>query len=224
MFEEAEAIVIAVPSRNGSTVSRMTAESGIEGIGPGRPRDPSVEARVIESAKVELAERGFEAFSMRSVARLANVSRPSLVLRWPDSFALIVDTLDRLTEWPQPDATADVRTEIDAVIAHVAMLMNPTMLGIQLRLIADAPRHPELFRAFQGKVIAKAGSRLTELLDRAAADGALAADTDTRWLADALVGVVFMRTVRAPGLKPPSPAAQRRIVDAIWRATPADGD
>jgi AcrR family transcriptional regulator len=188
----------------------------IDAGGPGRPRDPSVEARVIEAAKEELAERGFEAFSMRSVARRAGVSRPSLALRWPDRDALIIDTLDRLTQWPVPDPSASVRAEIDAVIAHVASLMNPSMLGIQLRLIADAPRHPQLFKAFRDQVMAKAGVRLTTLLDRAVAEGELPPDVDTHWYADALIGVVFMRTLRSAGLKPPSPEAQRRIVDAMW--------
>ncbi|WP_328354992.1 TetR/AcrR family transcriptional regulator [Mycobacterium sp. NBC_00419] len=171
---------------------------------------------MIQAAKEELAERGFEAFSMRSVARRAGVSRPSLALRWPDRDALIIDTLDRLTEWPEPDPAASVRAEIDVIIAHVAALMNPSMLGIQLRLIADAPRHPQLFKAFRDQVIAKAGHRLTALLDRAVGEGELPHGIDTHWYADALIGVVFMRTIRSPGLKPPSRESQRRIVDAMW--------
>lgn len=189
-----------------------TTEAG----GPGRPRDPSVEARVIEAATAELAERGFEAFSMRSVARRAGVARPSLALRWPDRDSLIVETLERLTRWPEPAPDADAREEIEVIIAHVASLMEPEMLGIQLRLIADAPRHSQLFKAFQDKVIAKGGIRLTALLDRAVREGALAPGIDTRWYADALIGVVFMRTIRSSGLKPPSREAQRRIVDAMW--------
>ena len=186
--------------------------------GPGRPRDPSVEERVFAAAKQELAERGIEAFSMRSVARLAGVSRPSLLLRWPDRNALILETLERLAKWPQPDPSATVRAEIDAIVAQVAELLQPEMLGIQLRLIADAPRHPELYAAFQDKVIARAGSRLTELLNRAVADGELPRDTDTRWAADALIGVIFMRTIRAPHGRPPSMAGQRKIVDAFWKS------
>jgi AcrR family transcriptional regulator len=186
--------------------------------GPGRPRDPSIEDRVIEAAKRELAERGFEAFSMRSVARLAGVARPSLLLRWPSRDALIIDTLERLAEWPTAEPADSVRVEIDAIVAQVAALMEPEMLGIQLRLIADAAKHHELYEAFQHKVIAKAGARLTRLLEHAVEDGELRSDTDTRWFADALIGVVFMRTIRAPGLRPPSHSAQRRLVDTMWTA------
>jgi AcrR family transcriptional regulator len=184
--------------------------------GPGRPRDPSTEERVYAAAKQELAERGFEAFSMRSVARRSGVARPSLLLRWPNRDALILDTLQRFVEWPRPRPNTSAREEIDAIIARVGQLLAPDMLPIQLRLIADAPQHPELFAAFQDTVIAKAGRRLTQLLQRAATEGDLPAGTDARWAADALIGVMYMRTIRSPGQRPPSPAAQREIVDALW--------
>jgi AcrR family transcriptional regulator len=184
--------------------------------GPGRPRDPSTENRVYAAAKQELAERGFEGFSMRGVARRSGVARPSLLLRWPNRDALILDTLERLIEWPRPRPDAGVRAELDAIVAHLGRVMAPEMLSIQLRLIADAPQHPELYGAFQDKVIAKAGKRLVGLLQTAVQEGHLPSDTDVRWAADALIGVMYMRTIRAPGRQPPSRAAQREIVDALW--------
>jgi AcrR family transcriptional regulator len=184
--------------------------------GPGRPRDPSTEDRVYSAAKQELAERGVEGFSMRSVARRAGVARPSLSLRWPTRDALILDALERLIEWPRPQRDASVRAELDAIVEHLGRVMAPDLLSIQLRLIADAPLHPDLYAAFQDTVIVKAGKRLVRLLQRAVQEGDLLPDTDIRWAADALIGVMYMRTIRAPGRQPPSHAAQRDIVDALW--------
>lgn len=183
----------------------------------GRPRDPSVEERVIEASLQELAERGFEAYSIRSVARLSGVSRPSLLLRWPDREALILETLERLIEWPTPNPSAGLREELEAIVARVAELLGPTMLAIQFRLIADAPKHPKLYAAFQHKVMGRASTRLTTLLRRAVEDGELPADTDIDWAADALIGVVLMRTIGAPRQRAPSTSAQRRIVDSMLR-------
>ncbi|BBZ70590.1 MULTISPECIES: TetR/AcrR family transcriptional regulator [Mycobacterium] len=188
---------------------------------PGRPRDPSTENRVYAAAKQELAARGFEGFSMRGVARRSGVARPSLLLRWPNRDALILDTLERLIEWPRPRPEAGVRAELDAIVAHLGRVMAPEMLSIQLRLIADAPRHPELYAAFQDKVIAKAGKRLVGLLESAVRERLLPPDADVRWAADALIGVMYMRTIRAPGRQPPSPAAQREIIDALWEGLTA---
>ena len=181
----------------------------------GRQRDPSVERRVVEAAKDELAEKGFEAFSVRSVARRSGVSRPSLQLRWPDRDSLIIDTLASISEWPSTDSVGDLRDGLATVVRAIVDLLDPTTMAIQLRLIADAPRHPRLFAEFQHKVMSRAGHQLVDLLERAVASGELANDIDCRWASDALVGVVFIRTIGAPDLKPLSTAAQRRLVDSM---------
>jgi AcrR family transcriptional regulator len=183
--------------------------------GRGRPRDPTVEDRVLNASRAELADRGFEAYSVRSVARRAGVSRPSLLLRWPDRESLILETIERMVEWPRPNPSSGLREELEAIVARVVELMDPTLLGLQLRLVADAPRHPALFAAFQDKVMAKASLQLTGLLRRAVADGELPESVDINWAADALIGVVFMRTIRALGKGSLSAAAQRRIVTSM---------
>lgn len=181
----------------------------------GRPRDPSTEERVLEAAKQELAESGFEMFSVRSVARRSGVSRPSLLLRWPDRETLILETLENIVEWPPPIAGGSLRDELSAIVERVVELLDPTTLGIQFRLVADAPRHPELFAAFQDKVMSRARSRLTTLLERAVAEGELPADTDCRWAADALVGVVLLRSIGSPGLRPLSRTSQDRLITSM---------
>ena len=95
------------------------------------------------------------------------------------------------------DPSAGLREELEAIVARVVELMDPQDLGIQLRLVADAPRHPKLFAAFQEKVMGGASSQLTSLLRLAVSEGELPEDVDIHWAADALIGVVFMRTVRA---------------------------
>jgi AcrR family transcriptional regulator len=181
----------------------------------GRPRDPAVEQKVFEAATVELAEAGFEGFSVRSVARRSGVSRPSLLLRWPTRDALIVETVERLVEWPRPNVDAPFLDELKAIVARIVELMDPTLLGIQLRIVADAPRHPELFAAYQDKVMTKAATRLSTLLARAVAEGELPEHIDCRWSADALVGVVFMRSIASRDRRPLSASAQGRIVSAF---------
>jgi AcrR family transcriptional regulator len=181
----------------------------------GRQRDPSVERRVAEAAKQELAEKGFEAFSVRSVARRSGVSRPSLLLRWPDKDTLIIETLASISEWPSTDPAGGLRDELSTLVRAMVDLLDPTTMAIQLRLIADASRHPKLFAAFQHKVMSSAGHQLVGVLERAVARGELAEGIDCRWAADALVGVVFLRTIGAPELRPLSAAAQSRLIDSL---------
>lgn len=195
----------------------------IEAAQRGRQRDPSVERRVIEAATQELAEKGFEAFSVRSVARRSRVSRPSLQLRWPDKDALILETLASISEWPKTDPAGGLRDELATLVRAMVDLLDPTTMAIQLRLIADAPRHRELFAAFQHKVMSSAGHQLVELLESAVDRGELAEGIDCRWTADALVGVVFLRVIAAHELRPLSAAAQTRMLDSMM-ATIRTGD
>lgn len=190
----------------------------------GRQRDPSVERRVVRAATEELAEKGFEAFSVRSVARRSGVSRPSLALRWPDKDSLIIDTLASISEWPSTDPAGGLRDGLSTLVGGMVNLLDPTTMAIQLRLIADASRYPKLFAAFQHKVMSSAGHQLADLLERAVARGELPEGIDCRWAADALVGVVFLRTIGSPGLRPLSAAAQSRLIDSMISTVGGGGD
>ena len=206
---------VAGSAATGNVRPVRTADTVADRGGRGRPRDPSVEERVIEASRQELAERGFEEYSVRSVARRSGVSRPSLALRWPERDALIIETLERTSQWPEPDPSTGLQDRLEALVARMVELMDPTTLGIQLRLIADAPRHPKLFEAFRDKVMDKASAQMTALLRKAVDDGDLPADIDLVLAADSLIGAIFIRTLRSAGQRPISQKTQRRIVASM---------
>jgi AcrR family transcriptional regulator len=181
----------------------------------GRPRDPSVEDRVFDAAILELAENGFEGFSVRSVARRSGVSRPSLLLRWPTRDGLILEAMERISQWPAPNPEAPFLDELKAIIARIVELMRPPLRGIQLRISADAAKHPELFAAYRDKVMSKAAAQLSTLLERGVDEGALPPHVDCRWAADALVGVVFLRSIASRSQRPLSASSQGRIIAAF---------
>lgn len=207
----------AAPTARGIFLAVPAKPNNDGGQQRGRPRDPSVEERVFEAAAVELAEAGFEGFSVRSVARRSGVSRPSLLLRWPTRDALILETVERIVEWPEPDTEAPFLDELETIVARVAELMDPAIRGIHLRLVADAPRHPQLFAAFQDKVMTKAATQLSTLLERGVAEGELPPHVDCRWAADALVGVVYVRSIASRDHRQLSASAQARIISSFLK-------
>jgi AcrR family transcriptional regulator len=174
-----------------------------------------VEDRVFEAAASELAETGFDGFSVRSVARRSGVSRPSLLLRWPTRDELILETVQRVLEWPAPDPQAPFLDELTGIVRRIVELMQPKYMGIHLRLALEAPNHPQLFADYQNRVMSKAANQLSTLLERAVAEGELPNHVDCRWAGDALVGVLFIRSMAAPGQKPLSVVAQDRIVETF---------
>ena len=88
---------------------------------------------------------------MRSVARRADVSRPSLLLRWPDRDSLILETLERIVEWPRPDPSAGLRDELEAIVARVVELMDPPGSRHSVALGGRRPTTPQTVRGFSGQ-------------------------------------------------------------------------
>src|SRR4051812_13133773 len=61
--------------------------------GPGRPRDPGLDAAIRAAAMALLGEAGYAQLTMERVASRAGVSKASLYLRWPNKQALAIDAL-----------------------------------------------------------------------------------------------------------------------------------
>ena len=181
----------------------------------GRPRDPSVERRVLEAARQELAEGGVDTFSMRSVARRANVSRPSLMLRWPEPDALIVDALDDINEFGEFETTGSLRSDLLVLVDQVNDALASPLMELQMRLWADAARRPDLLVRFQSKVMRPEFERFHTAIQHGVARGEVPPETDHRLLADMLVGVMFVRMVASPRREPPTKRARAAIVDAV---------
>ena len=59
----------------------------------GRPRDASLDARVVGAARVLLRQGGLDALSISEVALRSGVSRPAIYRRFPDRTALALGVL-----------------------------------------------------------------------------------------------------------------------------------
>ncbi|MXP23471.1 TetR family transcriptional regulator [Gordonia sp. HNM0687] len=187
-------------------------------VGPGRPRDPHVNDRLLEAARNELAERGVAAFSMRRVAERAGVSRPSLLLRWPDADSLIVDALDSLALPDLPNLPGRLEDDLIVLVDLVAEQFGSAMLDLQMRMVTEARAHPGLLERFQERVIKPTAARFDEVLSAAIDRGELSPATDRALLADGIIGVLLIRTSASKDRRPPGPEARRRLVRKIIRS------
>ncbi len=62
-------------------------------IAGGRPRDPSIDERVLDATRQMLTDSGWDATTVRGVARLAGVSRAAVLRRWPSKAELVLDAV-----------------------------------------------------------------------------------------------------------------------------------
>lgn len=59
-------------------------------VGPGRPRDPDMDARILDAALRVYAAHGKAGFTVDLVARTAGCSRPAVYARWPSREDLLL--------------------------------------------------------------------------------------------------------------------------------------
>jgi AcrR family transcriptional regulator len=138
---------------------------------PGRPRDPSIEARVLEIARRQLAEHGYEGLSLAAVADEAGTTRPALYRRWPGKAELATAAIAALSTADTREATddpyADLVAELTAFRTGVTRPDGLSLVGTMLQRGTD----PELLRLYRERLVIPRRTRLRAILERAVARG-----------------------------------------------------
>jgi AcrR family transcriptional regulator len=104
----------------------------------GRPRDPSIDARVLAATTELLAERGYSATTVQEVARRAGVPASAIYRRWPSRLDLIEDAvypgLGEIDLTASGDLRADLRRLVDGL---QGLLTRPASRAALPGLVAE---------------------------------------------------------------------------------------
>lgn len=152
-----------------------------ERVAAGRPRDPDIDAAVLEAARRQLAVHGYEAMSLVAVADEAGTTRQALYRRWPSkadlATAAIASMAGATESHDSDDPFADLVTELTAFHRGVRRPNGLSLVGSMLQEGAD----PELRALYRQRIVAPRRRRLRHILDRAAELGLIdpGADLDT---------------------------------------------
>lgn len=162
----------------------MTQQARAGAPGPGRPRDPGMDAAIRAAAMELLAEVGYGGLSMERVAARAGVSKASLYLRWPNKEALAVDALQhRARPVPEVPDTGSLPGDMRAFLRR--LLRTRSEAGRALGGIsAEIAANPALRRAWHRGLGGMLTGCLRSILGRAAARGELPEDADVELLAE----------------------------------------
>ena len=169
----------------------------------------------IRVAVLELiGERGAGGVTMEAVAAAAGTSKPVLYRRWPDSQALVRDTLLRMatTAIPHTD-TGTYRGDMLAMLrGWVALFTGP--LAPVLRSVIGAMAHDDvLMTAFRTEVIGWRKEQMGELLARGIARGEVRADVPVDIVRELAQSVLWHRLLVTGD--PIDDALAVRLVDEI---------
>ncbi|MCW0215808.1 MAG: TetR/AcrR family transcriptional regulator [Pseudonocardia sp.] len=166
--------------------------------GPGRPRDPEVDRKVLEAALEVYADLGWAGFNFEAVARRAGVGRPALYRRWLSGRALLVDAIERSGTVL---AMADTGTARDQLV-DLARQLLAEYLGVRgtagMRMLVDARTHPEVFadlvaRRNEARVMAARA-----IVRRGVSRGELAPGTSATLVLDAVCGAMLNHALATP--------------------------
>jgi AcrR family transcriptional regulator len=160
--------------------------------GPGRPRDPDMEARVVAAALQEYARTGWSGFTMDAVARRAGVGKSTLYLRWPSKDALLHYAVAQHSLSLTVTDGGSFREDV-AVLATSLMRYFLDPAGwVSVRIAVDtAAEHADLDGVHQ-RIVTMHNDAASALFQRAIDRGELTPDAPIRTITEALYGTVLM--------------------------------
>ncbi len=173
----------------------------------GRPRDDSVDARVLAAAVQELADKGIAEFSVTAVAARAKAAKRSIYARWPAREDLILAGMSTLAAGLTPPRTGTIAEDLETLLAGLAAVFVEPRRSILQRCVMEIEQFPELYQAFKRDSIDRCLAAIEDALRDAATRGEIRGDVKASTVADALIGVAVQRA--SFSLDPVLPVAMR---------------
>ena len=188
----------------------------------GRPRSAQIDSAVLETTGKLLAEKGYTATSIETIARRAGVGKATIYRRWRSKEELVVELLSHVAAGvePVPDL-GDTRSELLRLVSGAIEHLSRTPTGgIIQGLASELSRNPTLSRLVRERVISLRRGEVVAVLERGIARGELRADTDAEIAHELLIGPAYYHLLL--GGKKLDAHFAGRIVDAFLRGAAAD--
>jgi AcrR family transcriptional regulator len=178
------------------------ADQGGEMARRGRPRDASVDDRVLAVAWELLLSGGYAGLNVDEVAERAAVAKTTLYRRWPTKDHLVVHAAIRTLPPVPVSDTGDLRHDLTEFAVDMAARLHKYRMagsdgvsgGLAAELVAAANRHPDLGDLLRGQH-ARWHARALARLRRASQIEGLRPGIDHAMLVDQLCGPIYYRVL-----------------------------
>jgi len=189
-------------------------------MGAGRPRNPEIDASVLDATLAVLDELGYRRLSLEEVARRAGTTKPAIYRRWPNRQRLVLAALAlRLSDARAPDTGCTLCDLDECLKLFVASYerMPPDVIG---PLFADCAGDDELRAAFMTTLFDPPRAAVKETLDRAHARGDLRDDVQRDLILDLAGSLIHYRALF--GHAPTTDVEIERVVEALLQGIATD--
>jgi AcrR family transcriptional regulator len=187
--------------------------------GPGRPRDPGVDRRILQAALETFGDVGWPRFAMETVARRAGVGKATLYLRWTSKRELLAEALSQGLIQVSDVDTGTLHGDLVELATQILALYAGPSSQAALRLPLEAAGIPGL--AEQYDTVRAAQVRAARaIVERGIDRGELPAGTSVTLLLDTLLGGAMVHAMSTPRDRRAALAADagthaRRLVDFL---------
>lgn len=161
---------------------------------PSPGRGQRFRSAVLAATLAELADRGYAALSVESVARRTGVHKTSIYRHWTDREGLVLDALTTNVagELLIPD-TGQLETDLrEFARGLVAWLTSPLGKAVVQAAVSDASRVPEIGN-LQRRFFAERLLQDEVMIRRAIARSEIPSDTDPAEVIKTLIGPIYLR-------------------------------
>ena len=165
--------------------------------GRGRPRDPAIEARILDAALTLYGRQGWLGFSLDAAARGGRVSKDALYRRWKTREALLRDALYKRWDWVAALDEGDVRRDLLELGARTFDTFSGSYGEVALQLRADSRNFPEV-QAFAEPYRTQIVHQGRAIVRRAIQRGDLPPAANPGLIMDLLIGSIVNRIVMTP--------------------------
>lgn len=205
---------------SGAAPGLAGVRTGAAGVEPGprvrgRPRDPAVDAAILDAAVGLIRERGYAGTSIETVATHAGVGKATIYRRYGGKAELVGAALGKLRDDGGRPPTGDPRADLADLLRRVRAAVEEAGMTMVGTLMAAEHENPELLEQFRAHAVGPGRDQARAILERARDEGRLREGADTELAIDMLVGPLFARKVA--GVRFPRDWVDR-VVEALWRS------
>lgn len=180
----------------------------------GRPREATLDQRILEATLHVMAEVGYDRMSLNDIATAAHTTRATIYLRYPSKAALTAEAIVYARRAiTLPASTGDLRQDLIAQLSHFqGSMAAPYSLPLVGAVLAGEHTVPELVAVFRDQVAASRRNMLRSILQEARARNELAPGVDIDLAVAQLIGSYYAFSIA--GVPVPSDWPQR-VVDQV---------
>lgn len=192
---------------------------GKRSLSPGRPKNASLDGRILQATLRLLADTGYEGLSIEEVARRAGTAKTSIYRRWPTKDALTLAAVRHFLRHHDSgavtgdDDTGSLRADLLARASRLATLLTPERIGVFAGLLLAIRTNPALAELVRAELVQREVSAIEPILKRAVARGDIANAVRPVLLPHVLPSLIFTRVLVLD--RPADPAFVRHAIDEL---------